>query len=293
MLEVFFIITFSWKIVAAVDQCPDYRFKSPFLPGDSCESIYNKNPENHDPGYYWILSQEYCGMSYTGSSCKDIYSKYSETHDKSGYYRIYNKDWTYCDMTPKSEHFIAQCGGEGWRRIAHIDINAGDDCPGEWRKATESDVSFCTVASTSKLDTCSSAKFSTNETSYQKVCGKARGYQKGVTWGFNGRRGTETIDGVYAAGLSLTHGSPRQHIWTFVTGFSEMYGARLANCPCAHIHPGPSAPSFVGNNYYCESGSIYHPGTGNSHFNDTLWDGEGCYNSDCCKPPTQPWFPAA
>ena len=50
-------------------QCTDFQFKSPFLPGESCEGIYNKNPENHTKsGYYWILSREYCGMTYTGSS---------------------------------------------------------------------------------------------------------------------------------------------------------------------------------------------------------------------------------
>ena len=32
--------------------------------------------------------------------------------------------------------FISTCAGvgRGWRRIANINISAGDDCPGEWRK---------------------------------------------------------------------------------------------------------------------------------------------------------------
>ena len=46
-----------------------------FLPGESCESIYNNNAESHEwSGYYWITSSRvYCGMNYTGSSCEDIY----------------------------------------------------------------------------------------------------------------------------------------------------------------------------------------------------------------------------
>ena len=46
----------------------------------------------------------------------------------------------------------------------YINISAGDDCPGEWRKAIQSDVSFCRVADDG-YDTCSSANFSTNGTS--------------------------------------------------------------------------------------------------------------------------------
>jgi len=85
-------------VMADDDQCTDFQFKSPFLPGESCEGIYNKNPESQTkPGYYCILSREYCGMTYAGSSCEDIYYNNPETGDKSGYYRI-NDKWTYCDM---------------------------------------------------------------------------------------------------------------------------------------------------------------------------------------------------
>ena len=72
-----------------------------FLPGESCESIYNNNPESHEwSGYYWITSsREYCGMNYTGSSCEDIYYNNPETGNKSGYYRINDNQWTYCNMT--------------------------------------------------------------------------------------------------------------------------------------------------------------------------------------------------
>ena len=128
----------------------------------------------------------YCGMNYTGSSCEDIYHNNIETGDKSGYFHVNDSQWTYCNMSTISNgDFISTCAGVGggWRRIVNINISAGDDCPGEWRKATQSGVSFCRVASDDHY-TCSSANFSTNGISYQRVCGRARGYQKGHTLGF-------------------------------------------------------------------------------------------------------------
>ena len=81
-------------------------------------------------GYYWILdgpSDFYCGMNYTGSSCEDIYDNNPEIGDKSGYYRINDSQWTYCNMTAVANgDFISTCAGVGggWRRIVNINISA-------------------------------------------------------------------------------------------------------------------------------------------------------------------------
>ena len=93
--------------------------------------------------------------------------------------------WTYCNMSIISGDFISTCAGVGggWRRIVNINISAGDDCLGERRKTTQSGVSFCRVASNGS-HTCSSANFSTDGIHYQRVCGRAIGYQKGHTLGF-------------------------------------------------------------------------------------------------------------
>ena len=285
------------ELVIATDQCTEYQFKSPFFPGVSCEDIYNKNPESHDrSGYYWITdgpSRVYCGMNYTGSSCEDIYNNNPETVDKSGYYHINEIQWTYCNMTAiaiANGDFISTCAGVGggWRRIASIDISAGDDCPGEWRKATQSGVSFCRVASDDGNGVTSSANFSTNGISYQRVCRRARGYQKGDTIAFYGDYLSRTIDEDYVDGLSITYSSnPRQHIWTFSNGCGERFHNSF-NCPCTTGH-GRSPSSFVGNNYYCESASWYMSNYTIYYFNDTLWDGSGCIDN-CCDGTTQPWF---
>jgi len=82
--------------------------------------------------------------------------------------------------------FIATCAGVGggWRRIVNIDISVGDDCPSGWCNDTYSGVSFCRKVTNSGA-TCSSVNFSTNEINYQKVCGRARGYQKGQEYAFH------------------------------------------------------------------------------------------------------------
>ena len=266
-----------------------------FLPGESCESIYNNNAESHEwSGYYWITSRVYCGMNYTGSSCEDIYNNNPETGGKSGYYRINESQWTYCNITEvvANSDFISICAGVGggWKRIVNINISAGDDCPGEWRKATQSGVSFCRVASDDTW-TCSSASFSTNGISYQRVCGRARGYQQGDTLAFYGSQlgYNRKIDEDYVSGLSITYNSnPRQHIWTFASGRGERLSGYEFNCPCS-VNGGYSPSSFVGNNYYCESASWYESDYDTYYFNDTLWDGAGCIDN-CCDDTTQPWF---
>ena len=264
-----------------------------FLPGESCESIYNNNVESHEwSGYYWITNgRVYCGMNYTGSSCEDIYNNNPETGDKSGYYRINDTKWSYCNMTAivTNGDFISTCAGVGggWRRIANIDISAGDDCPGEWRKDTQSGVSFCRLGNDDRY-TCSSANFSTNGISYQRVCGRARGYQRGRTLAFYGVFFNKTIDQAYVSGLSITYSSnPRQHIWTYASGVGERYDS-VYSCPCTST-AAHSPPSFVGNNYYCESAPWYCCNRDTYYFNDTLWDGEGCVDN-CCDDTTQPWF---
>ena len=276
------------ELVMADDQCTEYQFQSPFYPGKSCEDIYNKNSESHKwPGYYWITEgpdRVYCGMNYTGSSCVDIYMGNLETGDKSGYYRINNDYWTFCNMTEIAAGIISNCAGMGgeWRRIAYININAGTDCPTGWVKSNYSGIGFC--RSPNNNWGCYSAYFSTNGTSYQRVCGRARGYQKGETSSFEGGQG---INGVYADGLSITYGTSRIHIWTYAAGRSDNQ-THIHNCPCAP--GGQSPPSFVGNNYYCESGATGISTRPTYYLNDPLWDGSGCITSTCCANRTQPWF---
>ena len=137
---------------------------------------------------------------------------------------------TYCNLSTiqGSGDFISTCAGVGggWRRIVNINISAGDNCLVKWRKAKQSGVSFCRVASDDRY-TCSYANFSHNGISYQRVCGRARGlYQYGNAVALHGTRlnpsFNRTVDESYASGLSITYGTnPCQHIWTYVSGHGE------------------------------------------------------------------------
>ena len=83
---------------------------------------------------------------------------------------------------------------------------------------------------------------------YNRVCGQVNGYQFGHTDAFSFPGG---INQRYVDGVSITHGNPRSHIWTLAAGHSED-NEMPHGCP---REGGPSAPSFVGDNYFCESGN--------------------------------------
>ena len=183
---------------------------------------------------------------------------------------------------------ILSCAGvDGqWRTIANIDISAGGDSPTGWNKSSHNGVSFCRAPSDNAG--CYSTFFSTNGVSYQHVCGRARGYQKGSPEAFHTKL---SIDTYYVEGLSITHGNPRQHIQTYAVGLTDNGTNYLDwNCPCAAI-PGEAPPSFVGSNYYCESGTGSSVINNAYYLSDPLWDGAGCSASNtCCSNTDQPWF---
>ena len=51
-----------------------------------------------------------------------------------------------------------------------------------------------------------------------------------------------------------------------------------------------AVPSFIGQDYFCETGSWYHYAD-RVYTQDPLWDGHGCGTaSTCCTSPPNPWF---
>ena len=99
------------------------------------------------------------------------------------------------------------------------------------------------------------------------------------------------IDRQYVDGLSLTHGAPgpRQHIWTFASGYTTGIDY-LYPCPCDSNNTYPSPP-FVGNDYFCESVLGQQGWQRILYSNATLWDGQVCEGGGtCCKFNNPPWF---
>ena len=89
---------------------------------------------------------------------------------------------------------------------------------------------------------------------YSEVCGRIIGYQKGQPGAFllDNLNQPQTIDSSYVDGISLTYGSPHQHIWTFANALDEYSHGVFYNqkCPCSNIteqHPIniPSTTTFV------------------------------------------------
>ena len=132
--------------------------------------------------------------------------------------------------------------------MVYLDMtDTNTNCPSGWQltghsKRTGSKVSIGRL-------TCDSVIFPVSGGAYTSVCGTIRAYQNQHTDAFDNGDVT-TIDGVYVSGDSLTHGSPRQHIWTFAASYSESESSRNVACPCdATINI--AIPSFVGGDYFC------------------------------------------
>ena len=185
------------------------------------------------------------------------------------------------------------CGGTGeWRRVVYLDMtDPHTTCPSGWQ-LTGYSKRTCGRVSTGPR-TCDSATFPVSGGQYSRVCGRIKAYQYGGPDAFYAyhHRYVTTIDGAYVCGVSVTHGTPRYHIWTFANGAAEDNPTVIWVCPCdASITI--RVPPFVGNDYFCESG-INGPWAGQRIFraNDLLWDGKDCLpSSTCCSLHNPPYF---
>ena len=225
------------------------------------------------------------------TSCKDLYDNH---YASSGYYwigEIGSAVRVYCNMS-------LTCGDltGGWMRVANIDMtNTSQNCPSGLSLIT-SPKRVCDIPSTG----CVSNDFDIHGVQYSHICGRVIGYHKGTNDAFwYHYRG---IDSYYVFGVSLTHGqSPREHIWTFAGALDETSGSNSYKCPCVNpnLNPTPTLPSFIGNDYFCDTafeiGWNIVPNYQSIQVSDPLWDGEGCGpTSTCCYDPDRevnpPWF---
>ena len=141
---------------------------------------------------------------------------------------------------------------------------------------------------------CNSTILQNNGISYSQVCGKVTAYQyRAPDAVANSDNRINDLNSYYLDGISITRGSPRQHIWSLIVGLQEDTVDRFswAYCPCATGSP-QTVQSFIGNNYFCESGNPTDYYDTKIYSNDVLWDGENCGSNEgsCCSAPGQPWF---
>ena len=228
------------------------------------------------------------------SSCSAFFAMYPSS--LSGHYWIKSSNGSavrvYCDMT-------RSCGNitGGWMRVAELDMTDNNiQCPSALRLRTDSNKRTCGIGI--QISGCSSVIFPTNAVRYSKVCGRIKAYQFASPNAFGNSSsplGSHPLDiGLnYVDGVSLTHGNPKQHIWTFAAALDEIGSYPHLNCPCTNTSLASNAahpPAFVGNDYFCDTGStnrfqfIFYP-------NDPLWDGAGCGpQNTCCSFNNPPWF---
>ena len=186
------------------------------------------------------------------------------------------------------------CGPGNWMQIVLLNLsNPSHRCPSALTEVTTPAGRGCTRPGASS-GSCSSTIYSTLGIQYNRVCGRSIGYQNGTTEAFLINSPIpQTIDTFYVDGLSVTHGSPRQHVWSFASGLTESPESGINGCFCGDpsITPGAPPPPFVGNNYFCESGNLGPPASG-LFAEDPLWNGMNCPTNNCCEFNNPPWFNA-
>ena len=222
------------------------------------------------------------------TSCKEI--KERQPLSPSGYYILVDVNNAtypvYCNMEEL-------CGsGGGWTRLAYLDMtDATQNCPFGFRLYQSGGVRACGRTNSSSAS-CDSVTFPSNGISYSQICGRVTGYQ----WGSPSAvyRPTSSfrsdINSFYVDGVGITRGSPRQHVWTLMAGYSEVMNSS-GSCPCNTGSTG-LVQSFIGNNYFCESGNTDIFWSAELITSDPLWDGEDCRSleSPCCNVTGIPWF---
>ena len=175
----------------------------------------------------------------------------------------------YCNMDNRA------CGGGVWTGVARYDFSdSSTTCPGNWYQIT-SPIRAC--GRTSGIG-CVSALFFTNSIQFNRVCGRVIAVQYGCPRAFytsHNYHNLRNIEQYYVDGVSITHGNPRQHIWTFAAYPEDRSGTRSRYCPCGPYYlnrPSPPPLDFLDNNYFCETGTTSY--SLDTYFTgDSLWDG--------------------
>ena len=116
---------------------------------------------------------------------------------------------------------LAECGEEPWRQLVAINMSlAESQCPDGWVEENEEGVRACGRGTVGP--SCQSVLLNTeHRMRYSRVCGRAIGYQYRGPDAFSLRDSGVTVDQNYVDGLSITYGSPRQHLWTFAAAVRE------------------------------------------------------------------------
>ena len=154
--------------------------------------------------------------------------------------------------------FNVGSGEGGWMRLVDWNMhNRHSRCP----QGLMQDDSPRKGCGNGRGHRCSSLTFSTHGVPYQRVCGMVSGYLRNTSDSPLHRDCPSchgNIDEAYLKGLSITYGSPRTHIWSYVADWTRAGSSHQSRRPCpsaSNLQP----PDFVGRDHYCELGGQRQP----------------------------------
>ena len=188
------------------------------------------------------------------------------------------------------------CGPGLWQRVTYLNMSdPSSQCPSVWKEYSANGVRACGRPANASALSCYSMNYSSS-TIFNRVCGQVIGYQVGFAGVFDDQQ--LPIDTGYVDGISITYGVPRIHVWTYAAGVSDTLVSEWESFSCPCLVRGTSfrqqvPPSFVGNDYYCESGNPYGSLEETNvlrYTDDPLWDGQSCEGHCCSDGRAPPWF---
>ncbi len=165
------------------------------------------------------------------------------------------------------------CGGPGWTEVVDLDMsNDSMECPTGFTLFSFPVRSCGRPGSENNV-----TAYFTVKHSYTNICGTIVGIQKGSTDGF-GPTFYDSRPMHYVDGIIIWHGSSysQGHIWTCAAAPRQLATNVRLGCPCSYEQWNFNIPTFVGSNYFCDSGISGAFSRSTIFLDNPLWDGKGC-----------------
>ena len=208
MMYIFLVLLCFFTVTLSQNNCPGLQPHELIVvtnPASSCSEIAQRRPQLSS-GMYWLI----------------LPTSEQAVH-------------VYCDLEREFP-----TGTKGWVRVANLNMtDPNQQCPQNFNLYTQPK-RLCGISRNDKG--CDSVKFTSYDLQYNIVCGRVVGYQFGSPDAF--RRFVQSDSAIDKDGVSITHGNPRKHIWTYAAGPLETTNQAGFQCPCSSP-AGAQPPSLV------------------------------------------------
>ena len=172
--------------------------------------------------------------------------------------------------------FVIAAGPSKFHHIGSLDIDLpGTSCPSPLHLKTFGSNRLCEKSIGAG---CVSITISAGGQTYQKVRGRVAGYAYNSPDAFRRVGGAvSNIDDSYVDGVSITHGNPRKHVWSYAlaNNLNSLY-----TCPAVGEDI-TKQPAFVGSNFICVVANQTVPMGQDKLFDAPMWTTLGNCFGDC------------